>query len=163
MEKVRVQVAKTPEGYCATVDILPGFIVAVTGDFSELKKELFESVDFYVECAKADGDVYPEVLNQEYEFEYKFDVESLLFFYEKILSKAALERLTGINQKQLSHYACGRSKPRPAQAQKIVNALHTLGRDLLAISVKVIQLKCTPKVLCLTFGVHFTFWTALWL
>lgn len=38
MEKVRVQVAKTPEGYCATVDILPGFIVAVTGDFSELKK-----------------------------------------------------------------------------------------------------------------------------
>lgn len=112
MEKVRVQVAKTPEGYCATVDILPGFIVAVTGDFSELKKELFESVDFYVECAKADGDVYPEVLNQEYEFEYKFDVESLLFFYEKILSKAALERLTGINQKQLSHYACGRSKPR---------------------------------------------------
>lgn len=127
--------SKTPEGYCATVDILPGFIVAVTGDFSELKKELFESVDFYVECAKADGDVYPEVLNQEYEFEYKFDVESLLFFYEKILSKAALERLTGINQKQLSHYACGRSKPRPAQAQKIVNALHTLGRDLLAISV----------------------------
>ena len=121
MEKVRVQVAKTPEGYCATVDILPGFIVAVMGDFSELKKELFESVDFYVECAKADGDVYPEVLN--------------LFFYEKILSKAALERLTGINQKQLSHYACGRSKPRPAQAQKIVNALHTLGRDLLAISV----------------------------
>ena len=120
MEKVRVQVAKTPEGYCATVDILPGFIVAV---------------DFYVKCAKADGDVYPEVLNQEYEFEYKFDVESLLFFYEKILSKAALERLTGINQKQLSHYACGRSKPRPAQAQKIVNALHTLGRDLLAISV----------------------------
>ena len=135
MEKVRVQVAKTPEGYCATVDILPGFIVAVTGNFSELKKELFESVDFYVECAKADGDVYPEVLNQEYEFEYKFDVESLLFFYDKILSKAALERLTGINQKQLSHYACGRSKPRPAQAQKIVNALHTLGRDLLAISV----------------------------
>ena len=62
--------------------------------FSELKKELFESVDFYVERAKADGDVYPEVLNQEYEFEYKFDVESLLFFYEKILSKAALERLT---------------------------------------------------------------------
>ena len=62
-------------------------------------------------------------------------MESLLFFYEKILSKAALERLTGINQKQLSHYACGRSKPRPAQAQKIVNALHTLGRDLLAISV----------------------------
>ena len=75
------------------------------------------------------------LVNQEYEFEYKFDVESLLFFYEKILSKAALERLTGINQKQLSHYACGRSKPRPAQAQKIVNALHTLGRDLLAISV----------------------------
>lgn len=46
MEKVRVQVAKTPEGYCATVDILPGFIVAVTGDFSELKKSYLKVLIF---------------------------------------------------------------------------------------------------------------------
>ncbi|MFR7812819.1 MAG: hypothetical protein ACLU4N_28270 [Butyricimonas faecihominis] len=162
MEKVRVQVAKTPEGYCATVDILPGFIVAVTGDFGELKKELFESVDFYVECAKADGDVYPEVLNQEYEFEYKFDVESLLFFYEKILSKAALERLTGINQSNLVitlvdvlNHVRLRLKNSECPAY--------IGAGFISYLCLSYPTECTPKVLCLTFGVHFTFWTALWL
>lgn len=135
MEKVEVRVGKTPKGYCAGIDILPGWVVAVTGTFSDLKKEIAESIQFYIDCAKKDGDSYPEVFDGEYELVYKFDIESLLSFYEKILSRAALERITGINQKQLSHYACGRSKPRPEQAKKIENALHKLGQDLLAISV----------------------------
>ncbi|MCF8370560.1 MAG: hypothetical protein K9H64_02985 [Bacteroidales bacterium] len=35
-----------------------------------------------------------------------------------ILSNSALERLTGINQKQMQHYASGLRKPREAQRQK---------------------------------------------
>lgn len=135
MEKVEVRVGKTPKGYCAGIDILPGWVVAVTGTFADLKKEIAESIEFYIDCAKEDGEVYPAVFDREYELVYKFDMESLLSFYEKVISRAALGRITGINERQLSHYACGRSKPRPEQAQKIVNALHELGQDLLAISV----------------------------
>ena len=36
----------------------------------------------------------------------------------------ALEKLTGINQKQLHHYATGLRKPREAQRKKIETALH---------------------------------------
>lgn len=135
MEKIEVKIGKTPHGYCAGIDILPGWAVAATGTFDNLKKEIIDSIEFYIDCAKEDGDTYPEILDREYQFEYKFDVESLLFCYEKVLTRAALERITGINQKQLSHYACGRTKPRPEQTKKIVNALHNLGQDLLAISV----------------------------
>ncbi|WP_369403713.1 hypothetical protein [Geofilum rubicundum] len=39
-----------------------------------------------------------------------------------------------MNQNQLGHYAAGRSKPRPIQAQKIEQALHRLGRELQEIS-----------------------------
>ena len=135
MEKVIVNVAKTPEGYCASIDILPGWVLGTKGSFEEFKKELQDSIDVFVEWAKEDGDVYPNVFDDEYDFEYKFNVESLLCCYNGILSRSALSRLTGINQKQFGHYACGRSRPRQAQKIKIISALHRLGNELRAISV----------------------------
>jgi len=135
MEKVIIEVGKTPNGYCAACPIIEGWIVAVTGSFDDLKKEVQESIDFYVECAQKDGDEYPSVFDTTYTIEYKFDIESLLFFYRKVFTKAGLEYITGINQKQISNYACGRSKPRKEQADKIVNALHNLAQELMAVSV----------------------------
>ncbi len=135
MEKIIIEVGKTSNGYCASCPLLEGWVVAVTGNFDELKKEVLESIDFYVECAKEDGDEYPAVFDTEYTIEYKFDIESLLYFYRKVFTKAALEHITGINQKQISNYACGRAKPRKEQADKIVNALHNLAQELMAVSV----------------------------
>jgi hypothetical protein len=135
MKRVRVNVAKTPEGYCANLDIIDGFIVAVTGTIVDLKREVVESIEFYVDCAKKDNEEYPSVLDTAYELEYKFTVESLLYFYKKIIGFSALEHLTGINQRQLNHYATGVSKPLPKQAKKIETAFHRLGQDLMAVSV----------------------------
>lgn len=135
MEKVFIRVGKTENGYCADCELLPGWVVTVTGNFGELQKEVEESIDFYLDCAKEDGDEYPSVFDSQYELSYNFDVETLLFYYQKIFTKSALEHITGINQRQLSHYACGRSKPRKEQADKIVNALHALGHELISVSV----------------------------
>ena len=135
MEKIVVNVAKTAEGYTASIDILPGWVLGTTGVFDDFKKELQESVNIYIEWAKEDGDEYPSVFDGEYEFEYKFDVESLLYCYNGIFTRSAISRLTGINEKQLGHYACGRSLPRPEQKRKITAALHKLGKELIAVSV----------------------------
>lgn len=70
---------------------------------------------------------------EEVEFIFVKDVQSFLEYYSDIFSKSALERMTGINQKQLHHYATGLHKPRQAQIKKIEDALHTLGKELLAI------------------------------
>ena len=70
---------------------------------------------------------------QEYLIDYHFDVVSLLNYFKGILTNAAFERLTGINQLQMSHYANGLKKPRKAQRQKIEKALHQLGEDLRSI------------------------------
>ena len=83
---------------------------------------------------REDGDPIPEVFQGDFEIEYKWDVESLLYYYRGILTNSALERLTGINQNQLGHYAAGRSKPRPTQVKKIENALHQLGDELQQVS-----------------------------
>ena len=135
MEKVIVNVAKTPEGYCASIDILPGWVLGASGSFDDFKRELQESVNVFVEWAKEDNEEYPDVFDEEYRFEYKFNIESLLYCYNGILSHSAISRLTGINPKQLGHYACGRSRPRQAQKTKIVEAFHQLGNELLAVSV----------------------------
>ena len=100
-----------------------------------LKREVKESIDFYVECAKADGEVYPSILDSDYEIIYKFDVRSLLEYYRGIFSFSALQTITGINQKQLAHYASGISKPRPQQARKIADGLHKLAAELLTVTV----------------------------
>ena len=135
MEKVIVNVGKTPSGYSASIDILPGWVVGAAGSFDDLKKEIAESIAVFIKWAKKDGDEYPVVFDNEYEFEYKFDVESLLYCYEGIFTRSAISRLTGINQKQLGHYARGRSQPRQAQRRKIATALQRLGNELMAVSV----------------------------
>jgi hypothetical protein len=135
MEKIIVNVAKTPTGYSASIDILPGWVLGTSGSFDDLKKELYESIALFVEWAKEDGDEYPTVFDGEYSFEYKFNVESLLCGYDGILNHSALSRLTGINSKQLKHYASGLSHPRQAQKVKIKEALHQLGNEFLAVSV----------------------------
>jgi hypothetical protein len=75
----------------------------------------------------------PEQFLEDYDLVFELDVCSLLKIYEGIFSKAGLEKLTGINQKQLWHYANGKSKPRQAQRLKIEQGLHRLGNELISL------------------------------
>ena len=135
MEKVIVNVGKTPRGYCASIDILPGWVLGINSSFAEFKKELQKSIDVYIAWAKEDGDDYPSVFDGEFDFEYKFDIASLLYCYNGIISRAAISRISGINERQLGHYISGRSRPRKEQEIKIANAFHQLGKELLSVSI----------------------------
>ena len=125
----------TETGYSCSCDLIPGWVVAGSDDFEQFKKDVQESIDFYIDCAKADGDDYPAIFDSDYEIIYKFDVRSLLEYYRGIFSFSALQTITGINQRQLAHYASGISKPRPKQAQKIANGLHSLALELMSVTV----------------------------
>lgn len=135
MEKVIMNTARTENGYSCDCGLLPGWVVAHTGDFEGFKRYVKESVDFYVEGAREDGRPYPAVFDGEYEIIYRFDVQSLLEYFRGIFSFSALQTITGINQKQLAHYASGISKPRKAQADKIAEGLHKLADELRIITV----------------------------
>lgn len=94
-----------------------------------------DSMQFFLEGAKSDGYQYPRWLDGEYKIECKYDVQSLLTYYTGIITPAALGRLTGINPKQIWSYAHGKSKPRPAQIDKIQAGLRKLGSELSSISL----------------------------
>lgn len=72
-------------------------------------------------------------MNKEFveaEFDFRYDVASFLQYYSKIISLAGLERLTGVNQGQLSHYVNGHRKPSKKTTEKIQNKLHEFGKEL---------------------------------
>ncbi len=135
MNKVIIDTARTMQSYSAACNLLPGWVVAYSGDFDGFRQYVQESIDFEIECAKDNGKTYPKVFDEEYELVFKFDVQSLLEYYRGIFSFASLQLITGINQKQLAHYASGISKPRPVQAEKIANGLHRLAKELQMVTV----------------------------
>lgn len=66
----------------------------------------------------------------ELEFEYEYDISSFLNYYSGILSKSGLEKITGVNQKQLWHYSSGRRKPTKSTVEKIQLGLNNFSREL---------------------------------
>ena len=114
---------------------MPGAVVVTAKTFAELQKEVKESLDFHIEGMAQDGDEIPSWLTDgDYVFEYNFmDVTSLLRAYEPFVSLAAISRTSGINQHLLSHYANGMKKPRPQQRERIVQGIHIIGKELLAV------------------------------
>jgi len=129
METITIAVVASKDHFGAFAENVKGIYGA--GDTPDLAiANALEAIELVKRQASP-----PAALLSDYEIAYRYDAESLLRHYADVLSKPALERLTGINQKQLHHYASGLKKPRPAQRQKIREGLHRLGRELLSINL----------------------------
>ena len=132
MNKLTVIIESAEGNYSAYIQGIDG-IVATGSTMDEVKVNIAEAIDFFKESCLEDGDELPEVLKGYYQLEFKMDMQSFLELYSGIFTKSGLERITGINQKQLWHYAKGKTHPRPAQVLKMETALHRLGSDLLSV------------------------------
>lgn len=127
-------IEKSENNYSAYLENVDG-VIAVGSSVDEIKQNMIEAIDILkAECIEFGCEI-PEELTGEYELIFKMDVRSVLEFYSGIFTKAGLERITGINQKQLWHYASGNRNPRPEQVLKIETALHKLGQELVSITL----------------------------
>ena len=135
-EIIKVSVDWMDRNFCASLsDNVPGAIVITAKNIIELKREVEETLKFHVEGMLADGDEVPLWLVEgNYEFDYDYlSTAALIKACEPYASLAALSRATGINQRQLSHYANGIRHPRPEQRKRIVEGMHKIGRELLSV------------------------------
>ncbi|WP_153800262.1 type II toxin-antitoxin system HicB family antitoxin [Foetidibacter luteolus] len=132
MKQVKIVIEKTKDNYDAYAENVEG--VYGGGITAEEAKESILNAIRLLKKYNPDKQV-PPILKGEYELVFKFDTVSLLNYYKGIFTHASLERITGINQKQLQHYSSGLKKPRVAQARKIEKALHKLGSELLAVEL----------------------------
>lgn len=134
MQTLTAIIESLENNYSAYIKDVDG-VVATGSTIEEIKANLVEAVRLYVETCHNLGCDLPEALKGEYQIVFSMDVKSLLTLYQGIFTKAGLEKLTGINQKQLWHYASGISTPRKAQVLKIEKAIHRLGQELLSIQL----------------------------
>ena len=100
----------------------------------EAKSDMLRQMAFYKETAIEEGFRYPAFLDGEFTVEYTVDASSLMRYYVQagFFSLASLQKVTGINQKQLWSYLNG-TKPRKAQQDRIVSGFHALSNDLNAV------------------------------
>lgn len=130
MKTLKIVIEKTTDGYTAYANNVAG-IYGAGETPEEAKQSILVSIALYKEMN--DSKHIPAILKSEYTLSFQFDAESLLNYYKGIFTNAGLERITGINQKQLQHYGSGLKKPRDTQRKKIESALHKLGSELLSV------------------------------
>ena len=134
MNTITIIIERAENNFSAYVREVDG-ITATGKSIDEIKASIGDAIEeFVATCKELDCEI-PEILQGDYEINFELDVQSLLTIYEGIFTKSGLEKLTGINQKQLWHYAKGVSKPRQEQRRKIERALHRLGSELVSLSL----------------------------
>lgn len=131
MEKVKIQIVWN-KNYGAAVDLLPG-CVAVDDTLSGVKAGISSAIELHLETMREDGDKIPAPFIGEYKLVFELDARALLHHYEGIITRTGLSKLTGINEKQLGHYAKGIRYPRQAQRERIIIGLHSIGKELLEV------------------------------
>lgn len=132
MKKVKVIIEKSKGGYSAYGEKTDG-IWGMGDTVQQAKKSALKSLKLFLENNQ-DKNI-PKELKRDYQLIFKYDTQSFLNYYKGIFTNAALERMTGINQKQIQHYSSGLKKPRAAQTKKIELAFHKLGAELLAVEL----------------------------
>ena len=131
MKKIKVVIARGKDNYGAYAEN----VEMITGEgntVQEAKASALNSIEIIKTFAP---EHIPAILKGDYEIIWKLDVESLLEYYKGIFNQTGIAKLTGINEKQLNHYASGLKKPRTAQVKKIEAALHRLGSELLSVEL----------------------------
>ncbi len=104
--------------------------VATHKTLDGVKQAYMEALDFHLEGMRNDGDVIPAMLQGKFKLEFILNVRALLHYFDGVLTRSALSRVTGINERQLGHYITGHRKPRPEQRKKIVEGIHRIGKEI---------------------------------
>lgn len=131
MKTLKIVIEKSSDSFGAYALDVEGIYGA--GDtLAQVKQSINDAIETIKTFDEKD---IPEILKGDIKLVFVFETQSFLEYFDSIFTRAALSRLTGINEKQLGHYMQGLHKPRKDKAEKIEKALHNLGEELLAVEL----------------------------
>ncbi len=132
MSTIQIVIERSKDMFSAYAENVAG-IYGGGSTVEEAKQSVLDAIKWYTAYNKPEN--IPAILTTNFDIVYRFDAQSLLSYYKGIFTNGALERITGINQRQLQHYANGLKKPRKTQVKKIETGLHQLASELLTIQL----------------------------
>jgi predicted RNase H-like HicB family nuclease len=134
MKTIKVIVGWAGKNYSACTDdydTLNGIILVTSKTLEGLEKEMKSALEFHFEGCITDGDILPEWLKSgEYKLDFVLETSAILHRLDGIITRSAIARATGIDQRQIGHYASGHRRPRPAMREKIIRGIHSISHEL---------------------------------
>lgn len=131
-KKVKAIISKSDTGFVIMMD---GFDWAMSyGDtLEEARKDFEHFADEYIAVSKEAGkEIPPELNNGDLEFEYVYDLSG--FFKQfPFISATQLAKRLGINEGLMRRYKSGCAPVGEQQKKKILEGVHSIGRELLSV------------------------------
>jgi hypothetical protein len=134
MEKIKVMVG-WDRNYSALLEVGAGFVVATGASLEDTKREFASSLEFQLDGMKETGEEIPVAFRGEYELEFELNSRALVHFADTLVSRSALAKASGINERQLGHYATGVSNPRPQQIARMKQGIRAIVTQLSALAL----------------------------
>lgn len=106
-------------------DDYPYGILGEGGTIAEAKEDFLAGYEEMKEYIHDSGEEFVDA-----EFVFRYDIPSFLQEFAFAFTLAGLERITGINQKQLGHYVSGYRKPSAKTIRKMEEGIHNFSEQL---------------------------------
>ena len=127
--ELEVIVGHTGRNLSAYIEGIP--LIIVGSNMTEVRINMHEAIMRYRDTAAHPG----SRLLEPFELRFKVDAATFINYYSDVFTKAALSRITGINERQLWHYAAGMHKPRKRQLQRIADGIKALIQEIDSIEL----------------------------
>lgn len=106
-------------------DSYPYGVIGIGDTIAEAKEDFHVAYGEIRECVEAQGETFIEA-----DFVFRYDIPSFLQEFAYAFTLSGLERITGINQKQLGHYVSGYRKPSAKTIRRMEEGIHNFCKHL---------------------------------
>lgn len=135
MKKIKVMVEWADNNFSAGTGQVNGVVMATGKTLEGVEDSFRQAFKFHIEGAKKDGDKLPGyIMDNNYELDFKLGASAMLHLADGLISRSAISKATGINEKQLSHYLTGHRVAREAQNEKIAAGIIKISKQVNTLS-----------------------------
>ncbi|WDF66623.1 type II toxin-antitoxin system HicB family antitoxin [Flavobacterium sp. KACC 22763] len=133
---IKVKIEKSDGRYWGTTQNVPGVVVADGESINDLKDNMREAVELYLEAAEENDTETYELYKNGIDFEYELEVSEIFSFFE-VINKGEFAKSIGINPTLFRQYTNAKKQTYISEkrAKEIENGLHRLGKELLNVKL----------------------------
>lgn len=135
MEKIKVMIEWAGNNYSAGTGKINGVVISTGKTLDKVKNKFKEAFEFHIKGSLKDGDKLPNyILKGNYELDFELGASAMLHLADGLISRSAISKATGINEKQLSHYLTGYRVARETQNKKIAAGILNISKRINELS-----------------------------
>ena len=135
MKKIKVMVEWVDNNFSGGTAQVNGVVMATGKTLEGVEDSFRQAFEFHIEGFKKGGNkLLGYIVDNNYELAFKLEASAMLHLADGLISRSAISKATGINEKQLSHYLTGHRVAREAQNEKIAAGIIKISKQVNTLS-----------------------------